>query len=104
MTENHAQTIQREQAVAVVVYTKPSCVQCTQTFRMLDRDNIVYNKVDITEDPAARDFITRDLADGGLGYLQAPVVYVSAIEGDEHWSGFRPDLIEQQITKREDAA
>ncbi|BCW61888.1 glutaredoxin-like protein NrdH [Arthrobacter sp. StoSoilB22] len=101
---NHAQELQALEGVAVVVYTKPSCVQCTQTFRMLDRDDIFYTKVDITEDPTARDFITRDTADGGLGYLQAPVVYVSAIEGDEHWSGFRPDLIEQHITKRADAA
>ena len=103
-TLNHAQELQTLEGVAVVVYTKPSCVQCTQTFRMLDRDDIHYTKVDITQDPAARDFITRDVNDSGLGYLQAPVVYVSAIEGDEHWSGFRPDLIEQHITKRADAA
>lgn len=101
---NHAQELQAREGVAVVVYTKPSCVQCTQTFRMLDRDDIHYTKVDITQDPAARDFITRDVTEGGLGYLQAPVVYVSAIEGDTHWSGFRPDLIEQHITKRADAA
>ncbi|MEV8149922.1 glutaredoxin family protein [Arthrobacter sp. NPDC080073] len=101
---NHAQELQALEGVAVVVYTKPKCVQCNQTFMMLDRDNIAYTKVDITQDATARDFITRDVPDGGLGYMQAPVVYVSAIEGDEHWSGFRPDLIEQHITKRADAA
>jgi glutaredoxin-like protein NrdH len=101
---SHAQDIQTRDGVAVVVYTKPNCVQCTQTFRMLDRADIYYTKVDITQDPTARDFITRDVAAGGLGYLQAPVVYVSAIEGDEHWSGFRFDLVEKHITKRADAA
>ncbi|MDN4644957.1 glutaredoxin domain-containing protein [Arthrobacter sp. PsM3] len=101
---NHAQELQSREGVATVVYTKPNCVQCTQTFRMLDRDDVHYLKVDITEDPTARDFITRDVADGGLGYLQAPVVFVSAVEGDAHWSGFRPDLIEANITKRADAA
>lgn len=101
---NHAQELQAREGVATVVYTKPNCVQCNQTFRMLDRDGIHYIKVDVTQDPAARDFITRDVADGGLGYLQAPVVFVSAVEGDESWSGFRPDLIETHITKRADAA
>jgi len=101
---NHAQELQAREGVATVVYTKPKCVQCTQTFKMLDRDGIFYIKVDITEDAAARDFITRDVTVGGLGYLQAPVVFVSAVEGDEHWSGFRPDLIETHIAKRADAA
>lgn len=101
---NHAQELQALEGVATVVYTKPKCVQCNQTFMMLDREKIAYTKVDVTKDETARDFITRDVADGGLGYLQAPVVFVSAVEEDVHWSGFRPDLIEQHITKRVDAA
>lgn len=67
----------------ITVYTKPACVQCTATFRALDSLGIAYEKVDITVDAAARDYVM------ALGYLQAPVVTAD----DDHWSGFRPDRI-----------
>ena len=65
------------------VYTKPNCVQCTATFKALDKAGIAYAKVDISVDAEARDYVM------ALGYLQAPVV----VAGDDHWSGFRPDRI-----------
>lgn len=67
----------------VTVYTKPACVQCTATFKALDKAGIAYEKVDISVDPEARDYVV------ALGYLQAPVV----VAGNEHWSGFRPDRV-----------
>ncbi|MCV7200833.1 glutaredoxin-like protein NrdH [Mycolicibacterium peregrinum] len=67
----------------ITVYTKPSCVQCNATFRALDNAAIAYEKVDITLDSEARDYVM------ALGYLQAPVV----VAGDQHWSGFRPDRV-----------
>lgn len=67
----------------VTVYTKPACVQCNATERALTKAGIAFNKVDVTEDPAARDYVL------ALGYLQAPVV----VAGESHWSGFRPDRI-----------
>ena len=67
----------------LTVYTKPNCVQCTATFKALDKAGITYVKVDISVDAEARDYVM------ALGYLQAPVV----VAGDEHWSGFRPDRI-----------
>lgn len=67
----------------LTVYTKPNCVQCTATFKVLDKAGIAYAKVDIGVDAEARDYVM------ALGYLQAPVV----VAGDEHWSGFRPDRI-----------
>ena len=70
-------------SASVTVYTKPSCVQCNATYKALDKAGIAYQKVDITEDPQARDYVM------ALGYLQAPVV----VAGDDHWSGFRPDRI-----------
>jgi glutaredoxin-like protein NrdH len=73
--------------MTVTVYTKPACVQCTATYRALDKEGIEYASVDISEDPAARDFVM------ALGYLQAPVV----VAGDEHWSGFRPDRIKSIV-------
>lgn len=67
----------------ITVYTKPACVQCNATFKALDKQGVGYQKVDITMDSDARDYVM------ALGYLQAPVVVV----GDDHWSGFRPDRI-----------
>ena len=69
--------------MAVTVYTKPSCVQCTATYRALDSKGIEYKVLDLSEDEAALETVK------GLGYLQAPVV----VTEDEHWSGFRPDKI-----------
>ena len=67
----------------ITVYTKPACVQCNATYKALDKAGIAYEKVDISIDDEAREYVL------GLGYLQAPVV----VAGDEHWSGFRPDRI-----------
>lgn len=67
----------------ITVYTKPNCVQCNATFKALDKAALSYEKIDITEDDEARDYVM------ALGHLQAPVV----IAGDEHWAGFRPDRI-----------
>lgn len=72
----------------VTVYTKPACVQCSATHKALDKQGIVYDVVDISTDPEARDFVM------ALGYLQAPVV----VAGDDHWSGFRPDRIRTLAT------
>jgi glutaredoxin-like protein NrdH len=54
------------------------------TYTVLDARGISYESTDVTEDEEAYKFITED-----LGYMQAPVV----VNGDQHWSGFRPDLI-----------
>lgn len=69
----------------VTVLSKPSCVQCTATYRKLDSEGIKYVVRDMSEDLEAVALAKE------LGYLQAPVV----ISGDQHWSGFRPDLISQ---------
>ncbi len=69
--------------MAVTVYTKPSCVQCTATYRALDSKGIEYEIHDLSEDETALQAVKE------LGYLQAPVV----VTDDEHWSGFRPDKI-----------
>ena len=73
----------------ITVYTKPSCVQCAAVFRALDKHAIDYRTIDISVDPAARDYVM------SLGYLQAPVVVISP---GSHFSGFRPDRIAQLRT------
>lgn len=69
----------------VTVYTKPACVQCNATYRALDKKGILYRSIDISENPETLE----DLK--SMGYMQAPVV----VAGDAHWSGFRPDLIDE---------
>jgi len=68
----------------ITVYTKPACVQRNATFKALDKRGIEYQKIDVTENPEAREYVM------SLGYLGAPVVYVSPTV---HWSGFRPDRL-----------
>ncbi len=75
--------------MAVTVYSKPSCVQCTATYRALTARGIEYEIFDVSVDEKALATV-RD-----LGYLQAPVV----IADEEHWSGFRPDKIDELATK-----
>lgn len=69
--------------MSVTVYSKPSCVQCTATTRALESKGIAYDIIDISEDAAAYDLVTE------LGYRQVPVV----VAGEQHWAGFRPDMI-----------
>ncbi len=69
--------------MTITVYSKPACVQCTATTRALDAKGLSYDVIDLTLDDAAMEKVT------ALGYRQAPVV----IAGDEHWAGFRPDMI-----------
>ena len=69
--------------MSITVYSKPACVQCTATTRALDRQGIDYSVVDVSEDAEAFALVL------GLGYRQVPVV----IAGEQHWAGFRPDMI-----------
>ena len=69
--------------MAITVYSKPACVQCTATYRALDKQGIEYEIFDVSVDDKALETVK------ALGYLQAPVI----VTGDDHWSGFRPDKI-----------
>lgn len=73
----------RDRRMNITVYSKPACVQCTATTRALDARGLSYDVIDLTEDAAAMEKVV------ALGYRQAPVV----IAGEEHWAGFRPDMI-----------
>lgn len=77
--------------MTITVYSKPSCVQCTATYRALDKLGLAYEVVDLAEDEQA---LTELLA---LGYQQAPVVQADG----EYWTGFRPDRIKALLTQAE---
>lgn len=74
-----------DQNARVTVYTRPADIQSNATLRALDKKHIIYKVVDISEDQEALERLK------ALGYMQAPVV----ITGSDHWSGFRPDKIEE---------
>lgn len=96
---NHAHALQARDGVAVVLYSKPrGCVQCDATKRKFKKHNIHFTEVDVTADETALNFIK------GLGYSAAPVVYVSTIEGDVHWTQFDVEKIAEHITERPDGA
>lgn len=73
-------------AMTITVYSKPFCSQCERTKNMLNLKRIPYVEVDVTEDQAAYDKV-KDF----WGFNQVPVVDT----GDDVWSGFRPERIEQ---------
>jgi glutaredoxin-like protein NrdH len=75
--------------MTVTVYTKPACVQCNATYRALDSKGIEYEVLDLSVDENALAQVKE------LGYLQAPVV----ITDEGHWSGFRPDKIDELASR-----
>lgn len=69
----------------ITVYTKPACVQCDATKKHLDKLNLTYETIDITQDEEAYNKIV------GLGFQAAPVV----ITRDDSWSGYQPAKINE---------
>ena len=74
-----------DQNAFVTVYTKPADIQSNATIRALEKKHITYRVIDISQDREALERLK------ALGYMQAPVV----ITDSDHWSGFRPDKIEE---------
>ncbi|WP_315106316.1 glutaredoxin domain-containing protein [uncultured Microbacterium sp.] len=71
----------------VVVYTQPNCQPCKATLRRFNTAGIPIKEV------AADDY--RPLLKA-RGHQAAPVV----MTGEKHWSGYRPDLIDETINTR----
>lgn len=81
----------------VFVYGKDACVQCDMTKKVLDKKGKNFIPFDVEKNPDAFDKVI------GLGYQQVPVVVPSfdqvVLDADgnrvAHWSGFRPDYLNQ---------
>ena len=71
----------------ITVYTKPQCVQCDATKRMLDNLKIEYSTVDVSKDAEAIEKLY------AMGFSSAPVV----ITDSDAWSGFQPDKINSLV-------
>ncbi|WP_183513327.1 glutaredoxin family protein [Paeniglutamicibacter cryotolerans] len=75
--------------MAITIYTKPGCFGCRKTVQKLAAAGIPFTEVDLTQVPAALEYVTEE-----LGYSQAPVVVV---DDQFHWSGLNPANIERAI-------
>ena len=71
----------------VTIYSKPLCVQCDATHRLVKRLGIKATIIDISADTEALEYVK------SLGHMAAPVV----VAGDQHWSGYRPDRIKALV-------
>ncbi|WP_034916473.1 MULTISPECIES: glutaredoxin-like protein NrdH [Erwinia] len=67
----------------IIIYTKDNCVQCNATKNAMDKKGIAYQVVNLDQQPDEIEALR------ALGYRQVPVV----MNGQDHWSGFRPDKI-----------
>lgn len=74
----------------IEMFSKPSCIQCTQSSRKLDARGLKYTKTDLMEDPNALTFVK------SLGHMAAPVIVIRDAAGAiiKSWAGFRPDEID----------
>lgn len=81
----------------IMIYKKPTCVQCTAVLRSFDTAGVDYDIVDLTQDDAAMNMVMNE-----LGYRQVPVV----IYKDLHFAGFMPGKIAEVVEayKNADAA
>lgn len=69
----------------IKLYTKPNCPGCRMSKMFLDRNNVEYTTIDVTEEPSAIEYIK------SLGYAALPVVETPT----KHWTGYNPDLLGQ---------
>lgn len=71
----------------VKIYTKNNCQPCRMTKMKLSQAGVVFEEVNIDDDPEALNEVIN------MGYLAAPVV----LWDDASWSGFQPDKINDRI-------
>lgn len=79
-------------APSITVYSKPHCVQCDAAKRALNKADVAYDAVDITQNTDALAKVK------ALGHAQAPVIVWVDRHGDvHHRSGFAPDFVKAAI-------
>ena len=69
--------------MSIIIYTRNNCVQCHATKRAMESRGMVFEMVNIDQQPEAAETLRAQ------GFRQRPVV----IAGETRWSGFRPDMI-----------
>lgn len=74
--------------VPVTIHTTPNCVQCMQTKRVLDKEGIAYEVIDLSERP---DLVQKFKDEHG--FTSAPIVTTDT----KAWSGFRLDKLQSLV-------
>ncbi|WP_268912790.1 glutaredoxin-like protein NrdH [Lentilactobacillus sp. SPB1-3] len=69
----------------ITVYSKNNCMQCKMTKRYLTEHNISFEEHNINEQPEYVDYLKQ------RGFMAVPVVDV---DGQQAFSGFRPDQLQ----------
>lgn len=69
--------------MSIIICTRNNCVQCHATKRAMESRGMVFEMVNIDQQPEAAETLRAQ------GFRQLPVV----IAGETRWSGFRPDMI-----------
>ena len=74
--------------MSLTMYTKDGCVQCNATYRILDKNGVEYDVVNVSHDDAAADALR------ARGLTQMPVL-------DTHlgtWTGHNPAKLKEYIS------
>ena len=72
----------------VKVYGKNNCQQCKITCAYLEKHKVEFTSINVEEDPNAM------LVASEFGYRELPIV---VIDKETHWSGFKPDKMDELI-------
>lgn len=71
----------------ITIYGREACAQCKATVRKAEQLGLAVTYVDLDQDEDTACRLHTE------GYRSLPVVFV----GDQHWVGFRPDLLDKVI-------
>lgn len=74
--------------MAIIVYTKPNCPNCSLTKRDMDILGIEYKTIDISENQASLEELI------SLGFKSAPVVKTDTTS----WSGYNQEKIKSLVS------
>lgn len=73
----------------ITVYTKPNCGGCELTKQWLDRNNIPYDTIDVTDHPTAVTTIQSH------GYQSLPVVTIDGFSNS--WTGYNESRLAELL-------
>lgn len=84
-------TLEKDNLMNIEFYTKPNCVQCTQTKKYFEKNEISYVTLDVM-DEANYTYVTEQ-----LNIRSAPVIVVKDASGTlvEAWGGYDPERLSQ---------
>lgn len=71
----------------ITIYGREACAQCKATLRKAEQLGLTVHYVDLDQDEDTACRLHNE------GFRSLPVVFI----GDQHWAGFRPDLLDKVI-------